>query len=275
MTDDDAVEASDEPMTVERIVGDLRALGVELGDTVLVHSSLRSLGWVCGGPVAVVDALISAVGETGTLVMPTHSSDYSDPCHWENPPVPDDWEEIIRERMPPYRPTVTPTRGMGAIPETFRSYPDVLRSRHPTVSFAAWGADAETVTADHSYDEPLGEASPLARIYDIGGRVLLLGVGYDRNTSLHLAEYRDDHPKQLQANGAPVLEDGERTWLQYADVELHDDDFPAVGSAFEKSCPEAVTTGLVGDASTRLLRQRELVDFAADWFSEERPESLN
>ncbi|WP_435360944.1 aminoglycoside N(3)-acetyltransferase [Haloarchaeobius sp. DFWS5] len=274
MSEQDAVDRSSDPITVDRLVSDLHELGVEPGDTIIVHSSLSALGWVCGGPPAVVDALCAAVTDAGTVVCPTHSGGYSDPDYWENPPVPDDWKERIRETMPAYRPAVTPTRGMGVIPETFRTYPGVIRSRHPTVSFAAWGADAESVTADHSYDEPLGEESPLARVYDLGGKVLLLGVGYDRNTSLHLAEYRDEHPPQLKANGAPILEDGERTWLRYADLEVFSDDFPDAGRAFEAENPDVVSIGPVGAATARLCDQPKLVDFAAEWFSEHRPDSL-
>jgi aminoglycoside 3-N-acetyltransferase len=274
MTEKDTIDRSDDPVTVDRLVDDLRELGIEAGETLIVHSSLSSLGWVCGGAPAVVDALREAVTAEGTLVVPTHTG-YSDPAGWGNPPVPDDWEPTIRETMPAFDPAVTPTRGMGAIPECFRTYPDVRRSRHPVVSFAAWGAEAGTVVEDHSYDEPLGENSPLARVYDLDGRVLLLGVGHDRNTSLHLAEYRGEYPKRRTVDGGPVLRDGERRWLEYVDIETRTDDFSAVGEAFELHHPEAVTRGTVGYGTARLYEQRALVDFATAWFGENRPASLD
>lgn len=160
------------------------------GTTVLVPTSLSSRSWVCGGPVALIGALEEAVRPFGVLVMPTHSGDVSDPSGWQNPPVPARWREEILRSMPPYDPEFTPTRGMGVLPELFRTQATVLRSTHPHLSSAAWGTEALSVVADHSLECGLGEGSPLARIYDRDGWVLLLGVGYDKNTSFHLGESR-------------------------------------------------------------------------------------
>ncbi|KZN24915.1 AAC(3) family N-acetyltransferase [Haladaptatus sp. R4] len=262
----DAVERSDEPVTVERLESDLRELGLSAGDTVLVHASLSALGWVPGGAPAVVDALMGVVAATGTLAMPAHSSQLSDPTHWENPPVPDDWVETIKEASPPFRPELTPTRGIGAIADCFRDYPGVRRSAHPVSSFAAWGADAEFVVENHAYDSSLGEESPLARLFDLDARVLRLGV--DANTSLHLAEYRAEYDgKSYEQNGGPVLENGERRWVTYEEPES-EDDFREVEAAFEDDY--SVRRGRVGEADATLLSQRELVEFGTRWMSENR-----
>ena len=265
MTEQDAIDRADAPVTSERIADDLRDLGLGAGDAVLVHSSLSSIGWVAGGAPAVVDALMGVVTATGTLAMPTHSTQLSDPTHWENPPVPDDWIETIKETAPPFRPELTPTRGMGAIVDCFRDYPGVARSRHPTTSFAAWGADADFVVAGHAYDSPMGEESPLARLYDLDARVLRLGV--DANTSLHLAEYRADYDKAFEANGGPVLADGERRWATFEEPES-EDDFREIEAAFEET--DEVRSGTIGEAETTLLSQRALVDFGTAWMAQNR-----
>lgn len=90
------------PFARRSIAGDLRRLGLREGATVLVHSSLSRPGYVAGGPQAIVLALLDAVGPAGTVVMPAHSSDRSDPSEWANPPVPPEWQQIIREEMPAY-----------------------------------------------------------------------------------------------------------------------------------------------------------------------------
>ncbi|WP_435118981.1 aminoglycoside N(3)-acetyltransferase [Halolamina sp. C58] len=265
-----AVAAVDDPVTVDRIAANLRELGVEAGDTLLVHTSLSELGWVAGGPQAVVDALQRVVTADGTLVMPTHSTQYSDPSVWSNPPVPDDWIPQIRESMPPFRPELTPSRGMGAVAECFRDYPETVRSRHPLYSFAAWGADAESIVADHSFENAMGEASPLARVYDRDGSVLLLGADHASNTSLHLAEYRADLDTGRVTETAPVLRDDERTMVEWTDIEHDSGDFPQVGAAFEKAHPEAVRQDDVGTATAKLVDQPALVDFGAEWMSDHR-----
>lgn len=264
MPESDAVARADMPRTRESLAGDLRRLGLEAGTTVLVHSSLSALGWVVGGPVTVVHALMDVITPKGTLAMPTHSSDNSEPAHWRNPPVPSEWWPVIRESMPGYDPRVTPTRSMGRIVDAFRAWPGVRRSAHPAMSFAAWGRYAETIANDHAPDYALGERSPLARVYDLNGWVLLLGVGFGNNTSFHLGEYRIEKRSEIE-QGAAVQEGGRSVWRVYKDIELNDDVFPEIGAAFEGT--GAVKRGLVGSAQGLLFPQQPAVDFAAEWLT--------
>ena len=273
MSERDVVEATERPATRASLVADLRALGVSAGDVVVMHSSMAALGYVVGGPQAVVEALLDAVGPIGTLTMPGHSSDWSDPAQWQHPPVPSSWWDTMREHMPAFDPHLTPTRQMGAIVETFHRVPGVRRSSHPMVSHLAFGPDADRIVTDHSLADGFGERSPLARLYDLDATVVLLGVGHANNTSLHLAEHRADWVgKARTAQGAPVLVDGERRWVTFDDLDGDTDDFEAVGAAF--AATGGVRSGTVGAAPARAMSQRALVDFAADWFTRHRPGSL-
>jgi aminoglycoside 3-N-acetyltransferase len=258
--------------TIDSLQADFRALGIRSGMVLLVHSSLSAMGWVCGGAVAVIVALQEVLGKTGTLVMPTHSTDLTEPSQWENPPVPESWWPVIRATMPAYQPDLTPTRSMGIIAETFRKQKGVLRSAHPHHSFCAYGHQASHITDNHSLEFGLGEGSPLARIYDLGGFVLLLGVGHDRNTSMHLAEYRAIFPtKHIVREGAPISTAGSRRWTTFENIDLDSSDFEQIGEDFLRSDVEReVHRAKVGLAKCQLMPQRAMVDFTVDWLEENR-----
>lgn len=254
--------------TKKSLVRFIKNLGVQEGDTLLVHSSLSATGWVCGGAETVIQALLEVVGSTGTLVMPTHTASNTEPSHWSNPPVPPSWWQEIRDTMPAFDPVKTPSYQMGSIPELFRTWEGTFRSNHPVGSFAARGQKAQFLVDEHPFEEMFGEHSPVGKLYEVGGKILLWGVHYDRCTSLHLAEYRASFEKSMIWEGCAQMMEGERVWHKYEMQSLKTDDFINIGGAYEK-------TGLIqkeklGNGLVRLIPQKPLVDFAVEWMSKNR-----
>ncbi|RPE44845.1 aminoglycoside 3-N-acetyltransferase [Streptomyces sp. Ag109_O5-1] len=252
-------------VTRDTIARQLRELGVKPGETLLAHTSLSSLGWVNGGAAAVVQSLLDALGPDGTLVVPTQTGDLSDPAVWQNPPVPQEWWAKIRATMPPYDPLITPSRGVGVIPETVRNWPGARRSAHPQTSFAAVGARAAEITDGHAPDCRLGERSPLARLEKLDARVLMLGTGYATCTSFHLAEYRIPSPRVQVGRPAPG-----GGWETVTEISITSDRFDELGYDFERDRP-VVVRGRVGAAETRLFPVAGAVAYAERWLAVHRP----
>lgn len=174
--------------------------------------------------------------------------------------------------MPTCRPDLTPTRNMGVISETFRKQNGVLRSVHPHVPFCTLGAHAEEITDNHSLAFGMGEESPLARAYDLNGHALLLGVGHERNSSLHLVEYRTTYPtKRFVQEGSPICTSSVKAWAIFENVDLDASDFEHIGDDFLNSdAGNVIHHGRVGLVDCQLMPQREIVDFAVDWIEVHR-----
>ncbi len=153
----------------KQIALDAMNLGIEKGDTLLVHSSLRSLGGAT--PDEVIEGLLEAIGDEGTLVFPALSYMHCNPN---------------QTKFDYYG---TPSN-VGALPEYFRTQvKGVKRSICPTHSCCALGKNAEYVTSGHILDKtPCGENSPFRRVMNLGGKILFLGCGMRPNTSMHAVE---------------------------------------------------------------------------------------
>lgn len=243
--------------------------GLTKGDNIIVHTSLSSLGFVCGGPQIVIEALLETVGPEGTILMPTQSWKNLDPTagvHWEEP---QEWWQAIRDNWPAYDPAITPTNTMGAVAEMFRTYPGTIRSSHPARSFAANGKNAQYLIQDHDLEDIFGEQSPIGKLYQLNGKVLLIGVGYDKNTSLHLADVRATYPsKTYGSESSAMMVDGKRQWVTYNTLTVDGEDFEQIGKAFENEYQ--VTKVPISNTTIRSMNQRQLVDFAVKWIEQNR-----
>jgi aminoglycoside 3-N-acetyltransferase len=135
------------------------------------------------------------------------------------------------------------------VANTFWQLPNVLRSDSPH-AFAAKGPQASQITAAHPVDVPHGLDSPVGRVYELDGQVLLLGVGHDANTTIHLAESR-------RKKYALLLREGRVTRFDYAEIDHCCQNFKFVDVWLEAE--KLQRRGRVGYAEARLIRSRDIV----------------
>jgi aminoglycoside 3-N-acetyltransferase len=204
----------------------------------VVHTSFSRVAPVDDGPLGLIAALRSALGPEGTLVMPSMSDNDDHPFEREK----------------------TPCLGMGVVADYFRTLPDVLRSNSPH-AFAAVGPAAAAITSDHPLDVAHGLDSPVGRIYQLDGQVLLLGVGHDANTTIHLAEtmagvrYRRPKYCTILVGGRPARHD-------YSEIDHCCQNFDLMDGWLDAQHRQQ--RGIVGHADARLIRSRDVVEVALE-----------
>ena len=244
----------------------VRELGVEQGMTLLVHASLHATGLHAD---ALRDALLEALGEDGTLVVPAFTAGNSDTSPAYRARVrgmTPEQSAALRADMPAFDPVRTPTQGMGRLAEAVRTAEGAVRSAHPQTSFAAVGRRAGELLAGHPLTSHLGEDSPLGALYRAGAHVVMINVDFAVCTSFHLAEYRTGAP--LRTYRCVVQRPGGgKEWTEYTDVELDDSDFDAIGAAFTWGMEQK---GQLGGRPARLFSIKDAVDHAVSWMTEKR-----
>jgi aminoglycoside N3'-acetyltransferase len=217
-----------------QLADQLRALGVRQGASLLVHTSYRAVRPVAAGPATLVRALLDAVGSEGTVVMPS-------------------WGDEDGTLFDPAFTRVSPTLGVTA--ELFRRFPGARRSAHP-FAFAALGPEAEAITSDPLPIPPHRLESPVGRVYERGGQVLLLGVGHDANTTIHLAEVLAGVPYALRKH-CTVLEGGRGVRMDYRENDHCCERFALADEWMRERGLQR--EGRVGAAQARLMEARDLV----------------
>ena len=223
----------------ERVTEQVRALGVTEGSILLVHTSYRATGPIRGGPLGLIAALRAAVGAEGTLVMPSWSGDEDAPFDPRHSPAAAD---------------------LGAVADIFWRQPGVLRSGHAQ-AFAAAGPAAERIVADPLPLPPHIPASPVGRVHDLDGLVLLLGVGHDADTTLHLAELLADVPYRVPRS-LTVWDDGRPLRVEYEENDHCCQGFAQADAWLRATGAQAEET--VGHGHARLARSRDIVATALE-----------
>jgi aminoglycoside 3-N-acetyltransferase len=160
------------------LINYISAIGIEPNDTILVHSSMKSIGDVEGGADTVLDAFIEYM-KPGLLIFPTHT-----------------WAQM-NDKYNVFNPMTEPSC-VGLLSNLFLKRPGVVRSLHPTHSVAALGQDAESyVDGEEQWDTPCPRKGCWGKLYDRKAKILFLGCSLRNNTLLHGVEEWNSLPMRL------------------------------------------------------------------------------
>ncbi len=241
-------------------------MGIRKGMLVYVQSSLRPFGWVVGGAQTILDALMETVTYDGTIVMPAFTKNLSDPSMYKAGTVPRDCWEEIRESALPFNKRLSAAANMGEVTAQFMRNEAVLRSSHPAYSFLAWGKYAKLIVEKHPLHFGLSKDSPLSKIVDLNGFVLMAGMNYDKCELFHLAQY-SNKACPIRVMTYPVEKAGNVHWIKMLDKEFSDASYKQIGKLMEE---RGVVKSLeIGNTVCRLFSSREALNSAVAYLNQE------
>jgi aminoglycoside 3-N-acetyltransferase len=258
----------DRLVTHSQLVDELKALGLIAGQSVMVHASVKAIGKIIGGPNVVVQALLETLTPAGTLMMYVG---------WEDIPdfiadLPQAVQQTYYTEHPPFDPRIArAVRDHGILAEIVRGWPGARRSLNPEASVAAIGAQAEEITRDHPLNYGYGAGSPLEKLVEARGQVLMLGAPLDTLTLLHYAENRAQmRHKRVIRYSCPILREGARVWVEIEDFDTGE---PHGDYTFEEIAREYLALGkgrqgTIGNATSYLFDAADLSAFAIAWLDQ-------
>ena len=232
-------------LTFNDLVANFQVLGLQSGDTLLVHSSYKSFGGVEGGPQTVIDALLSVLGDEGTLIMPTFNFDFCKGQPWD-----------VR---------TTPSH-MGAITNMVRENPEARRVFHPIYSFAVLGKHADFLTRER-YKSSYGANSLFAKLRQLDGKIMVIGLIYNDSMTFfhHIEEMEGVDYRYMKEFTGLVTDENGNTYEDTFTMLVRDIDkgvhtrVDPMGNLMEAA--GIITVQKIGEAKVCLMKANEVYDF--------------
>lgn len=264
-------------VTKSQLLNEIQNLGLSEGQTVMLHASVKAIGHITEGPKTILDAVLEILTPRGTLMMLVGWAD--NPYNKIGVSFQDNidkWPENERRTFYDTCPAFDPeyssadTRKMGVLAEYLRNYPGSIRSRHP-LGYAAVGKLAHCVLKDQQWQYREGTGSPLEKLCDVGGKVLLLGAPTETVTLIHSAENHANVPnKKIVRYKMPIMQDGKKIWRDFEEYDFINGIVPWPEDYFKTIVDEYIKKGSgdhgsVGMAQCHLFDATDLNNYSINW----------
>ncbi len=253
-----------DPITRQRLVETLKRCGVRAGDMVEVHADVRAFECLIGKEETVVDALMDVVTPEGTILMVNRCVANSEPSLWDNPQIVPSMYGVVRNSIPGFDPKNCVLDDSSRVVDNFRHREGVVMSSHPSWSFAAWGASADFLCNQQSLHFPLSEESPIGRLYQRRGKVVLIGEDFEACTCLYLAEHKTAC-RMITIRGASMKGEDGTSWHKYLDLDISSVPFQKIKVSMIRK--NMIKETMLGGCKIQVFSASDAVDEAVAYFS--------
>lgn len=247
----------------EEIIQQLEVLGIQKGMVLLLHADTRRLGHLIGGEQILIEALMESVGYEGTIIMPTFTPQLMDPSCQKKRVNPMFWEDV-RHNALSFDRKLTPPLHCDALIHQFLRNDGIVRSYHPLYSFAAWGKYAKIICDKHPLHFGLSKDSPLGKVVDFNGYVVMLGCEYEDCSIFQLARYNGEQ-SPIRVISAPIENNHKVLWKDMLELDYDTKNFSQIGEVMEER--SVVKTSYIGNGRCRLFSAREASTLATAYFN--------
>lgn len=241
--------------TKEMICQQLEILGIQKGMVLYIQTDLRKLGEFAGGAQTLLNALMDSVGFEGTLVIPTFTMSLVDPACRKKRIARQYWQQARQDALPYHRKLSAPDCN-DAFTLQFLRNEGVVRSYHPIYSFAAWGKYAKLICDKHPLHFGLGEDSPLGKLLEFNGHVVLLGELYHKCMLFKLASYKEER-QPIRIITAPIENNQSMIWKDMLELSFKDELDVAIGDYITSH--GLVNTSYIGNGKCYMFNARESI----------------